>query len=119
LRLSENGEPSAHKRVDDLGQGGLLLVKHHRRPIVRSLDIPDQLIGTNALLRLQDIPYPVSGIISPAGRGNVNLEEHSPVAGLGGCKRPCPEQQQSSKQKDPSKIAIFHVITPQVKDALN
>ena len=118
LRLSADRESSAHKRIHDLGHGGLFLVKDHCRLVVRRLGIPHQFVRKNSLLRFQDIPYPVPGVPSPAGKRNVDLEEHGLVIGFGSCQRPCREQQQGSKQKDHSEISIFHVITPQVKDAL-
>jgi hypothetical protein len=118
LRFSENREPSAHKRIDDLGKGGLLPVEHHRRPVVRSLDIPQQLIIKNPLLRFQDIPYPVPGIISPGGRRNMKFQEHGLVAGFSGGRRPRRERQHSSKQKDCHEIAMFHPLSSQEKDTL-
>ena len=117
LRFSANREPSAHERIDDLGKGGLLLVKHHRRIILRILHLPHQLIRKNPFLSLQDIPYPVTGIISPSGKRNVNFQEHGFVVGVGG-ERPRPEGQHSSKQKNCNDIAILHTITPQEKDNL-
>jgi hypothetical protein len=87
LRLSANRESSAHKRIDDLGESSLFPVEDHGRLILRSLDIPHQLIRKNPFLRFQDIPYPVTGIPSPAGEWNEDFQEHSLVIGLGGCQR--------------------------------
>ena len=119
LRLSADRESSAHKRIHDLGHGGLFLVKDHCRLVVRRLGIPHQFVRKNSLLRFQDIPYPVPGVPSPADKRNVDLQDHSLFIGLGSGQRPCPEQQQGSKQKDRSEIAVFHAITPQVHNNLN
>jgi hypothetical protein len=66
LWFPTNGESTAHKRIDDLGKGGSLLVEDYRRVVERSPEIPLQLIRKDPLLRFQDIPYPVPGIPSPA-----------------------------------------------------
>ena len=87
LRLSADWEATAHKGLDDLGKSGLFLIKDHRCLIIESLDIPHQVIRENSFLRFQDKPYPVTGVPSPAGRGNVNSQEYGLVVSRDCCRR--------------------------------
>jgi hypothetical protein len=112
LGFSSNRESATHKRIDDLGKRGFLIVKDHRRLIERRLNIPQQLIRENSFLRFKDKPYPVARIPSPADKRNVHVEEHAPVDGLGGRYGPGLEEKERAYDKAYDQTSMSHGKPP-------